>query len=177
MKMNAQLHEALEAIKPELKDRYSQMYGNIFSRMVEALGPSLKGVYNSPQFARQWGQIRTLVDAVVEPGKPSSAQLYAPKVLNENKVAIAAAQQADFAVAQWIEKIDSKLGDLSDVSVNRFGGCEFVIFGSRHGKRVKIEQSVVVKFSPKGLLFNQFPARIYVDGKFASEAAYKAMFA
>jgi len=174
--MNAQLNAALEAIKPELAAQYAGLYRNSFSRMVNALGPELKGVVNSWQFARQYSEIRDLIDYVIDPSKPSSQQFNAPKILNEKKVEIKAAQQAHFAVAKWADKINAKLGDLSSVSINRFGGCQFVIFGNRDGKAVRIEQSVIVKFSSKGLLFNQFPARIYVDGKFTSEAAYKKLF-
>jgi hypothetical protein len=31
---------------------------------------------------------------------------------------------------------------------------------------------MIINVSPKGKLFNQFPARIYVNGKFTSAAAY-----
>lgn len=174
--MNAQLQAALDAIKPELADRYANMYRGMFNRMVEVLGPELKGVYNSWQFARQYTQIRDIIEYVITEGR-SSMQMDGPKRINENLLVKKSEQQAHFAVEKWIGKINQKLGDLSDVSVNRFGGCEFVIFGNRGGKAIKIEQSIIVKSSSKGALFNQFPARIYVDGKFTSEAAYKKMFA
>lgn len=175
--MNAQLQEALNAIKPELAARYAKLYRSSFSAMVEALGPSLQGVNGSYQFSRQYNEISDLIECDPSLRLFISEQMKAPKFLNDQKVEAKAAQMAELAVAQWINKIDAKMGDLSHVSVARFGGCEFVIFGSRADRAVKIEQSVIVKSSNKGLLFNQFPSRIYVDGKFTSEAAYKKMFA
>lgn len=174
--MNAQLQAAFDAIQPELAARYATMYRGMFDHMVSVLGPELKGVVNSWQFARQYSQIRDIIEYVITEGR-SSMQMGGPKRLNEALLAKKSDQQAHFAIEKWIGKINQKLGDLNDVSVNRFGGCEFVIFGSRNGKAIKIEQSIIVKSSSKGALFNQFPARIYVDGKFTSEAAYKAMFA
>lgn len=38
---------------------------------------------------------------------------------------------------------------------------------------VRIEQSVILNVSSKGKVSNQFPARIYVAGKFVSEAKFK----
>jgi hypothetical protein len=32
---------------------------------------------------------------------------------------------------------------------------------------------MIMNVSSRGTLFNQFPARIYVDGKFTSEAKFK----
>ena len=51
------------------------------------------------------------------------------------------------------------------------------VIANRDGQKIVLDQQRVLKFSSKGKMFHQFPARIYVDGKFYPEAVYKEMFA
>jgi hypothetical protein len=56
--------------------------------------------------------------------------------------------------------------------VRALDGARFRIVGIKNDRSICIEQDRIVNVSPKGTLFNQFPARIYVNGKFTSAAAY-----
>lgn len=165
------LTAALADLRPALADRYAAQVRRVFAAMVEAHGPALHGVSNSWDFARSYS---ALIARVI---RRAGDRINGEVSIDEDRLAKAAADYAEAAVAEWQDKIQGKLGDLTDATVARFGGCAYAISGTRAGKRVRIEQDVVVKQSTKGLLFNQFPARIYVDGKFTPEAAYKRAFA
>ena len=172
--MNAQLKIALDAIKPELAARYEAQIRRQYEVLLEKFGPTFKGAASAWGHAGSYQVVSPLLDHIQQ---GSFARIDDPRILSEKKLAKFSEQQAHFAVESWAAKIDGKLGELDSVSVNKFGNCAFVIFGSRNGKAIKIEQSVVLKYSNGGKLFNQFPAHIYVDGKFISEAKYKALFA
>jgi nucleoid DNA-binding protein len=172
--MNAQLKIALDAIKPELAARYEAQIRRQYEVLLEKFGPTFKGAASAWGYTGNWQTVCPLLVNIVE---DEARFVHSPKILSEKKLAKFSEQQAHFAVESWAAKIDGKLGELDSVSVNKFGNCAFVIFGSRNGKAIKIEQSVVLKYSNRGKLFNQFPAHIYVDGKFISEAKYKALFA
>lgn len=162
---------ALEAIRPELADRYAAQVRRLFDNMVERHGPTLKGIYNCWTFARSYSQLVSPVLDSVE------NKIYGDKFINEERLAIRAAKYAEIASQEWLKKIEAKLGELENAEVTSHAGARFTIKGERAGHSIVIEQDIIVKSSTKGLLFNQFPARIYVDGKFTSEAKYKKAFA
>lgn len=158
---------ALEAFRPVIADRYTKQVRYSFNRMVEVLGPSLKGVGNSWEFARTWS---------------STVSKYVDRIdgiaaINEDRLAQGAAKYAEAASEEWLAKFQSKLGNIEFAEVRSQRGALFVIVGRRNGHSVAIEQDMIVKHSTKGRLFNQFPARIYVDGNFMPEKKYHAMFA
>ncbi len=74
-------------------------------------------------------------------------------------------------------KLIAKVGDLKHVKI--IGAPErgtFTLVGHHHSyATVRVEQTRVLKSSSKGTLFNQWPARIYVDNRPVSEAAYKQL--
>ncbi len=80
---------------------------------------------------------------------------------------------AEGAVADYTAKLVRKLGDNGNWQVARVGNGSFTITGEVNGHKVAVEQQVVFKISSKGTPFNQFPARIYVDGKFTPEKEYE----
>lgn len=84
---------------------------------------------------------------------------------------------ADDVVAVWANKVQAKMGELDDATVHYVSGTAFRITGTRGGRKVTIEQHMIINVSRLGRLFNQWPSRIYVDGQFTSEAKYKKMFA
>ena len=84
---------------------------------------------------------------------------------------------ADAQVDSFIHKLESKIGHLTDVSLVLRGNGEFTIWGMQGDARVKVDQQVVFKVSSKGTFFLQWPARIYVDGKFTPEAKFKLLAA
>lgn len=162
---DATLQAALEAHKPALVARYTAMTQSTFTRMVEMHGPALKGISNCWTYARMWsGWISKMVrydgDA---------------RILDEALVAKAAAAYADATIEAWAGKIASKMGEVEGATIHHMDNATFRITGTLAGKRVGIDQNMILNVSSKGLPFNQFPARIYVDGKATSEAAWKRM--
>lgn len=102
----------------------------------------------------------------------------APRVLDEDALELAAHRFGRDQVASFVGKLEQKLERLEDVQVVNMNTSlgEFMIVGTVEGHHVRVEQTRVFKTSRKGTLFVQFPARIYVDGKFTSEADFKAQF-
>lgn len=84
-------------------------------------------------------------------------------------------EYADATIAAWHDKITGKIKDLQNSTVHQLDGNRFIITGERDGKKITIDQDMIINRSANGTMFNQFPARIYVDGKFHSEAAYKKL--
>lgn len=83
-----------------------------------------------------------------------------------------AEESADAQIAAFAAKLEKKLGTLGDFTATFTRGADFIITGTRNGHRVVVEQQTVFKVSTHGTPFNQFPARIYVDGKFTPAADY-----
>jgi hypothetical protein len=166
-----ELNAALEAYKPELAARYETLIRWQFGKMVQDLGPKLPNVGNDGRWARVWYNTMTfLVTRSDDQGRRLEAA-----ILDEARLARVAAEYANDVVVSWEQKIAAKLGELESAQIKNMGDMQFYITGIKHGHRVTIEQTVILKTSPKGVLFNQFPARIYLNGKFTSEAAFKRL--
>jgi hypothetical protein len=161
------LTTALEAHKPNLEARFISFTTARFNRLVEQFGPALRGVYNSGQY-RNW---QAIAGCTVSLGDRVNSE-YA---LDDARLAAAAKHFAEETVAAWAAKIEAKLGELADAEVRHLDGARFNIIGRKGDRRVRIEQDMIVNVSNKGTLFNQFPARIYVDGKFMSAAKFAAL--
>lgn len=84
----------------------------------------------------------------------------------------AAAQIAEFAA-----KLTKKLGELGEFEAKFARGGDFTVTGTRNGHKVRVEQQTVFKVSSHGKPFNQFPARIYVDGNFTPAKDYETAVA
>ena len=161
------LTTALEAHKPALEAYFVGFAERRFANLVRQFGPALRGVYNSDQ-ARNWGAIASLARSL---GDRVSSEY----VLDADRLAAAATQFADATVATWADKISAKLGDLTDANVRHLDGYRFAVTGMKGDRKVTIEQDMIINVSNKGTLFNQFPARIYVNGKFTSAAKFAAL--
>ena len=98
-------------------------------------------------------------------------------ILNKEPLMPEALEYAENAVRKWEMKIMDKLGDLEEIEVPYYQGNYYVISGKRNGQDVSINQQMIVNYRYEThAVFNQFPARIYVDGKSMSESAYKKHF-
>ena len=97
--------------------------------------------------------------------------------VSEEWLAKCAAEYAQHTVSAFVAKLTKKLQTLSGVDVRRADGATFVITGTLGDKAVRVEQRQTMNVSPKGTLFHQWPARIYVNGKFTPEAAFKKIAA
>ena len=92
--------------------------------------------------------------------------------LNDERVYKHAERYADQTIDALVAKVVAKVGDLDDVSVASEGGLAFTVRGIKCGRVVTVDQNVTVNVSKRGLVFNQYPARIYVDGDFVSAKAF-----
>jgi predicted nucleotide-binding protein (sugar kinase/HSP70/actin superfamily) len=88
-----------------------------------------------------------------------------------------AKEYAEQAVQSFVAKLTKKLGALTDVQVLWANGDRFTIVGKLGDRDVKVHQDRVFKVSTQGTPFHQWPARIYLDGKFTPEAAFKKVAA
>jgi hypothetical protein len=158
---------ALEAHKPALEAYFVGFAERRFANLVRQFGPALRGVYNSDQ-ARNWGAIASLAIC-------NGDRINSEYALDAARVAAAATAFADATVATWEAKITDKLGELDSAEVRHLDGYRFAVTGNKADRKVRIEQDMIINVSSKGTLFNQFPARIYVDGKFTSAAKYAAL--
>ena len=161
------INAALEAHKPALADYFVGFAERRFANLVSQFGPALRGVYNSNQ-ARNWGAIASLA-------RCTGDRINSEYVLDADRVATAATLFAEATVATWANKIVSKLGELDNADVRHLDGYRFAVTGNKGDRKVCIEQDMIINVSNKGTLFNQFPARIYVDGKFTPAAKYAAL--
>jgi hypothetical protein len=163
-KMN-NIEAALQAFAPEIAYRYEAVVRSLHEKMVAKLGDTLFGIYNDVDYARAFR-------IVVAPA------LGRDKAINNEKLRRIAAAYAAETVADWSAKTSEKLGAVEEASVAKMSldGCSFLISGTKSGRRVALEQQIIIKVSSKGVPFNQFPARIYLDGKFISESAFKKAF-
>ena len=158
---------ALEAHKPALTEYFVGFAERRFARLVEQFGPAMRGVYNSDQ-ARNWRAIASLTTR-------TGNRIDGEYLLDADRVAAAAIAFADTTVATWADKIAAKLGELDSAEVRHLDGYRFAVTGDKGDRKVRIEQDMIINVSSKGTLFNQFPARIYVDGKFMSATKYAAL--
>lgn len=142
-----------------------------FAELRHTFGETMRGVCNSRSY-RVWVEtVRPCCDSQqLSPISPDLTYSLSSERL-ANVVARVASQMADEVLA----KVDAKVGELSDAEVTRVGGANFIITGAKHDRAVRIEQNQIINISTKGKLFNQYPSRIYVDGKFTSAAKFAAI--
>jgi hypothetical protein len=88
-----------------------------------------------------------------------------------------AKQYGEDTATIWYHKMASKLGAAVDVKVVKDQLTSDVnVQGTVDGKHVEIRQQIVYKVSNRGTHFHQFPARIYVDDRFFTEAQFAECF-
>jgi hypothetical protein len=96
------------------------------------------------------------------------------------KVDAAAQAEAEETCLAWYKKLVGKLGAVESATLHYSGNGSYRLTVRKAGiaEEIEIHQQVVWKrASCRGNWFAQFPARIYVGGKFTPEAKFKAMFA
>jgi hypothetical protein len=152
------IRTALDAFAPELTAQFTSFATRRIERLIEQFGLGLRGIGNSGQY-KSYEAVAGLFDR------------YTGEI-RADRLEAAAAAYAAATIEAWAAKIDQKIGDLIDAEVRALDGARFRIVGIKNDRSICIEQDRIVNVSPKGTLFNQFPARIYVNGKFTSAAAY-----
>ena len=176
---NAVLKAAFLGLAPDIALDYVNQVRRVYA-YVAATYPDGKVPAYPKHSSKHFSVIRTLLsDAClfVQPPRVSGVQEDAYLVLEEEKLLRVAKKYGDEVSLTWYAKTNEKLGGVADVAVSDHKGGELSVTGDLGGKRIDLSQQRIIKSSPRGNLFHQFPARIYVDGKFTTEAAFKKMVA
>lgn len=124
----------------------------------------------------KWRQLRRFTIMTDENGNPTTRYTSYYKIDHE-KIAKDSVRYAQEQIDAFKFKLNQKLADLTDIENLRITGSDFRFSGVLGENKVLVEQTTVLKCSNKGTLFNQWPCRIYVNGKFMSEAAFKKLAA
>lgn len=136
-----------------------------FENITKIFGANARGVANSRQY-RVWAEtVRPCCDR-------STNRVDADYSLSEERLAKFADRLANDMADDVLGKVNAKVGQLDSAVVTLVSGANFLINGSKNGRGVSIEQNQIINVSVKGKLFNQYPSRIYVDGKFTSAAKF-----
>jgi hypothetical protein len=166
---------AFAAHQDRLADEAIKSLRGTLERAKDLHGPRLRSVYGCPRFGQIWSA--TLSSLCVLEGATFSifGAVGGEYKLVEERAAAWAAAWAKAEVEAAAAKLIAKVGDLKHVKI--VGAPErgsFILVGHHPNYApVRVEQSRVLNVSSKGKLFNQWPARIYVDNKPVSEAAFK----
>ena len=129
---------------------------------------------NISKLSSEWGrdgneyrQLRGFITGIHERGVAIS--------VNHEYIAKFSKQYADDQIAAFTLKLVKKVGNLNDVVIHDLSpnSFTFLITGKLGVFDVRIEQNRIINVSPKGTPFHQWPSRIYVEGKFTPESAYK----
>jgi hypothetical protein len=161
-----------ESLKAELVNVFSSQVKNsvthTFTRLVGMFGVTMKGVANSRSY-RVWSEtVRPCCDR-------STDRVGADYSLNVERLARFAEVMANEMADEVLAKVNAKVADLQDAKVVLVSGANFVITGTKNGKHVRIDQNQIINVSVKGNLFNQYPSRIYVDGKFTPASKFASI--
>jgi X-X-X-Leu-X-X-Gly heptad repeat protein len=153
------------ALIENFKGQVTRSINAQFAELLAKFGPTFGGVYNSRSYSVWSETIRPCTDRI---GNRTSAE----HTLNADKVAFMANKLAEAFADEVLAKVNAKTGELTEGVAQYVSGANFLITGKKGEHTVSIEQNQIINVSVKGKLFNQFPARIYVDGKFISAAKF-----
>jgi len=94
------------------------------------------------------------------------------------KVEAEAQAEAEATCLAWYKKLVCKLGEVESATLHYSGIGSYCLTVTKAGfaDSIRIDQQIVWKVSSRGGWFAQFPARIYVGGKFTPEAKFKVQF-
>jgi len=159
--------EAFEPLKPAIAADFIRYVTKALEKVEEKYPAFVRVANEWGYLADSYRQFRTFL----KPVDPKEISYTVPQMINNEKIAEKSVQYAEDAVAGFIAKLTKKLGALDTASVinMNLNQMSFVIEGTANGKKVFVEQQCILKVSSRGKMFNQFPARIYVDGDFTPE--------
>lgn len=121
-----------------------------------------------------WRQLLTFTIMVDENGEKTNRFTYIYQV-DYDRIKTESVKYAQGQVDSFKYKLNKKLSDLSDISDLTINGLEFSFRAKLAEHVIRINQTTVLKCSKKGKLFNQWPCRIYVDGKMMPESKFKKL--
>ncbi len=177
---NPELRDQFMAQAPALAASYERNVRAVFADYLDRFGAD--GVIPAelyPNEARltraQLGQQRIVNNLIARHATPVNKRT--GYVLDEARLAELAKRYGDEVAMQWFYKTNRKLGVLTNPRLVRDDGANVEVTGTKAGHAIRMAQQVVQKWAPVSReVFHQFPALIYVDGKFTPEADYAKQF-
>jgi len=166
-----EIRAAFAAREPLVAADFEDYARKAFDRLVARFGPSLRGIYND----RGGIAVMNAIGGSVRRSRNADGSKVA--YLDEERLSALSAKYAAASLSALAEKTVAKLGELDEARISFSRGADFSLSGTREGRKVRIEQRRILNVSRNGVLFNQWPARIYLDGDATSERAYRAEFA
>jgi len=175
VKENPVLKAAFLARAPELAESYKRFLMSQFNLLSEIYPEGIE-CYPSSRNVHYVVIVFTLRDCF----KHREEKIGAGRVkyylqLDEAFLDKKSKEYGEQAALNWFYKTNEKMGDVDNVELGE-PGTDMVVIATREGKKIKLSQQSVLKQSKNGVLFHQFPARIYVDRQFVPEAEYIKMF-
>lgn len=175
--MTTQIKEAFLSQVPSIEKRFTTNIQVLYGLIIGKFGINVRDLSkacNSNEYARRYMYLKEFlknVEVVGETG-PYGQKVY-HAMLNEEYLIKRAHEYAVDTATAWYDKVMAKVGDLK-VEDYRMSGSEFSIRMNRGDDVVTIDQKMIINVSSRGVLFNQFPSIIRVNGKRVSEANFKA---
>jgi hypothetical protein len=147
-------------------DRYVAEYGNTYPTYSEI---SQRGTMRNLR-AEAFSPCRTYATV-----KDANGAQYAGKkmCLDLDRLNKHAKELGESSVLGFVAKLIGKLGNITLRDLDFSGGADFTIRADINGHTVRVDQKTIYKVSSGNTLFCQFPARIYVDGKFTPAAEFQ----
>jgi hypothetical protein len=97
--------------------------------------------------------------------------------IDNAKVERVAREDAIHALLAWHKKLLGKFGTVDACTLCWMNGANIDMQVRKGDAVLDLRQRIVWKYTRRAGWFPQFPARLYVNGKFTPEAEVKAMFA
>lgn len=168
---------AFEQFKPladRIEARMIETVRKTYRLWVEASGGKFRHYrYNDvSREAQDWRMISAFISF---PG--GSGRVGCEVTLNEERLAKKAKELGEDSVTGFVAKLISKVGNIEMTNLKFYGGADFQIDATKNGHLIRIEQQTVFKVSKNWTHYCQFPARIYVDGKFTPASKFEEMVA
>ena len=159
-----------ETLKAEIADRIRRDFAEVVEKFNLGNGRMVQ------PFGKYSSRIERIMVFANDRGYGNGTQFTYSTEIDAEKVERVSSEEAAAVLLAWHKKIVGKVGAVESATL-RNGGANYTLDLAKDGRSIRIDQNIVWKVSSRGNWFAQFPARIYVDGKFTSEAQFKAMFA
>jgi len=165
--INESIKSALKSQKEVIAKEYREYIISQIESAKRQLGPELVRIGNDSTWGKVW--FNTLKHYVVRTGGTEAK-------IADRALLVGSEQYAEAAVQEWEDKLVEKLGEITEADVRYVrGDGSLNIAGMKGEHRIQLVQHRIINQSTKGVLFNQYPALIYVDGKKVSAAKYKSL--
>lgn len=171
----AEFEKQAPAIAREFEDYVRRVYAIMQGAFPDGVPSWVPDTGPLSKYRQNVMMLQAVCDLHSKPGPSGNAHgmdQIRTMTLKEDTLKAKATKYGEEVAVQWFYKTNGKLGALDDAKLINDNGGDVHVTGKRGGKRVEIVQQRIINTSPLGKAFHQFPSRIYVDGKFVTEAAY-----